>query len=79
MDTSFYMSGLVSLGDAHSAFFETLDLPAPPMMTMRQLQNLLRQAAGALSVKMFDPDSDQIAEWLTRQILDDLVQQFFPE
>ena len=78
MDTSFYMSGLVNLGGTHRAFFGTPGLPAPPVMTMRQLQNLLREAEGALSVMMFDPDSDQVAEWLTRQILNDLVEQFFP-
>ena len=76
MDTSFYMSGLVNLGATHSALFEMLGLPASPVMTMRQLQNLLRQAEGALSVMTFDPESDQVAEWLTRQILDDLVEQF---
>lgn len=78
MDTSFYMSGLVSLGGSHSAFFGTLGLAAPPVMTMRQLQNLLQDAEDALSVMMLDPDSDQVAEWLTRQILNDLAEQFFP-
>lgn len=77
MDTSFYMSGLVNLGATHSALFEMLGLPASPVMTMGQLQNLLAQAEGALAVMTtFDPDSDQVAEWLTRQILDDLVEQF---
>lgn len=78
MDTSFYMSDLVSLSGTHSAFFGTLGLTAPPVMTMRQLKNLLHDAEGALSVMMFDPDSDQVAEWLTRKILDDLAEQFFP-
>lgn len=70
MDTSFYMSGLVTLGAAHSEFFEQLGLPAQRVMTIRRLQNLLQQAEGALSLMMSDPDSDQAAEWLTRQILD---------
>lgn len=78
MDTSFYMSGLVNLGSTHGAFFETLGLPAAPVMTIGQLQILLREAEGALSVMRFDPHSDQVAEWLTRQILNDLVEQFFP-
>lgn len=77
MDTSVYMSGLVNLGAPHSAFFEQLGLPSPKVMTIMQLRTLLQDTDGALSLMMSDPDSDQVAEWLTRQILD-IAQQFFP-
>lgn len=74
MNASFCMSDLVTLCDSHIDFFSLLGLTTPPVMTGQQFRALVRQAEDVLSVMMSDPESDQVFELLTRQILDDLVQ-----
>lgn len=74
MSTSFCMSDVVSLCDSHIDFFSVLGLATPAVITSEQLRALVCQAEGVLIVMMSDPESDPVAELLTRQILDDLVQ-----
>lgn len=74
MSASFCMSDVITLGDSHIDFFTSLGLPTHPVMTAEQFKALVRQAEDVLSVMMSDPDSDPVAELLTRQILDDLVE-----
>ena len=76
MSVSFWMSDLVSLGDSHRDFFQTLGLQPPPVMTTGQLQEPLQQAEDMLVVMASDHQSDPVVEFLTREILDDIVKQF---
>ena len=74
MSASFCMSDLVNLCDTHIDFFSMLGLPTPSVLTAEQFRTLVLQAEDVLSVMMSDPESGQVFELLTRQILDDLVQ-----
>lgn len=76
MSASFFMSGLVTLGESHGEFFTLLGLPAPSVLTVEQFHVLLSEARGVLSVMSSDPDADPVVEFLSSQILADIVQQF---
>lgn len=76
MSASFFMSGVVTLGESHSGYFELLGLPAPSVLRVEQFKLLLWEAEGALMLKELDPHSDPVVEFLSRHIIDDLIQHF---
>lgn len=76
MNVTFLMSGVVTLGESHSEFFELLGLPASSVLTIEQFRMLLWEAEGALMLMELDPQSDPVVEFLAGQILDDLIQHF---